>query len=449
MATVNFNTQLPGYEVLAELGRGNSRVLKARHVASGDLVAIKQYAFTVDADTHRRFEQESQIMTRIDHPNVVRVREVQLDANMPYIVMDLVEGGDLRSLLRQEGFLDILTTIRLGLQLTGAFRAMHSAQVIHRDIKPENVLYRRLVSGELHFLLTDFGISKFWADDNIRTLTGQSLMTYEYAAPEQFDNPRQVDKSADYYALGVVLYECLTGKVPFILHNETGLAKFMQQVLMAPLPKFATAQGQPLPPSLATLLMCLLARNPQDRLCNIDQLELLLEQSRVEQLNATWSIPEEPEPVKKSVVDPVIPVANADDQIDEPVERQTKQTAGGIRKWWVEICIVIAAALAFGLYNRKMHNLPDSPAVENDSISRSMPERNKPNTKSVGITPDISEEEANTEVNTEINAKEDTVSQVSAEPVEQPPTDSTARDNPIRDNPIVDSAAVAPPDSAH
>ena len=438
MATVNFNAQLPGYEVLAELGRGNSRVLKARHVASGELVAIKQYAFTVDADTHRRFEQESQIMTRIDHPNVVRVREVQLDANMPYIVMDLVEGGDLRSLLRQEGFLDILTTIRLGLQLTGAFRAMHSAQVIHRDIKPENVLYRRLVSGELHFLLTDFGISKFWADDNIRTLTGQSLMTYEYAAPEQFDNPRQVDKAADYYALGVMLYECLTGKVPFILHNETGLAQFMQQVLMAPLPKFITVSGQPLPPSLATLLMCLLARNPQDRLCNIDQLELLLEQSRVEQLNATWSIPEEL--MTKATVDPVMPVENADDQIDAPVNRQTKQPVGGIRRWWVEICIVIAAALAFGLYSSKVSRLPGSQVVENDSISRNMPESDKPNMKSVDITPGINEEK---EINTEINTKEDTVSQVSTEPVEQPPTDSTARDN------VIDDSAVAvPPDSA-
>ena len=83
MPTVNFNTHLPGYEVLAELGRGNTRVLKARHLPSGDVVAIKQYAFATDADTLRRFERESQIMTRIDHPNIVRVREVQLGAAMP------------------------------------------------------------------------------------------------------------------------------------------------------------------------------------------------------------------------------------------------------------------------------------------------------------------------------------------------------------------------------
>ena len=140
MPTVSFNTHLPDYEVLAELGRGNTRVLKARHLPTGDIVAIKQYAFATDADTLRRFERESQIMTQINHPNVVRVREVQLGAAMPYVVMDFVEGGDLRGLLRQAGHLDVSTTVRLGLQLTEAFRAMHPLHVIHRDVKPENVL---------------------------------------------------------------------------------------------------------------------------------------------------------------------------------------------------------------------------------------------------------------------------------------------------------------------
>ena len=90
MPTVSFNTQLPDYEILAELGRGNTRVLKARHIPTGEIVAIKQYAFATDAETLQRFERESQIMTRINHPNVVRVREVQLGATMPYVVMDFV-----------------------------------------------------------------------------------------------------------------------------------------------------------------------------------------------------------------------------------------------------------------------------------------------------------------------------------------------------------------------
>ena len=380
MPTVNFNTHLPGYEVLAELGRGNTRVLKARHLPSGDVVAIKQYAFATDADTLRRFERESQIMTRIDHPNIVRVREVQLGAAMPYVVMDFVEGGDLRGLLRQQGHLDIPTTIRLGLQLTGAFRAMHPMHVVHRDIKPENVLYRRLASDELHFLLTDFGIAKLRADDSARTRTGQSLMTYEYAAPEQFDNPRNVDEAADYYALGAVLYECLTGNVPFVLQDETGLAWFMQQVLTAPMPAPSLPSGQLLPPSLTTLLTSLLVRKPSDRLRNTDQVELLLEQSRVELLR-NRSAQSSPISLTQTVAGPVATSAVATPSRagnvthePEPVGRQVVEPAGGVNwTFWGSATTVLAIGLAFGLYSRQPRQPPDTAqstrsTVRTDSI---------------------------------------------------------------------------------
>ena len=222
MPTVSFNVNFPDYEVISELGRGNARVLKARHRPSGELVAIKQFALNTDPDILRRFTRESEIMTSIEHPNVVKVREIQLDAAMPYMVMDFVEGGDVRSLLKSEGQLPIPTVIRLGLQMAEAFKAIHEKGIIHRDIKPENILYRRLVSGELHFLLIDFGIAKLTATYSTRTRTGQSLMTYEYAAPEQFDDPRQVNVASDYYALGVVLYEALTGQVDVVAGRQGG-----------------------------------------------------------------------------------------------------------------------------------------------------------------------------------------------------------------------------------
>ena len=423
MPTVSFNTHLPDYEVLAELGRGNTRVLKARHLPSGDIVAIKQYAFATDADTLRRFERESQIMTRIDHPNVVRVREVQLGASMPYVVMDFVEGGDLRSLLRQNGHLDIPTTVRLGLQLTGAFRAMHPLHVVHRDIKPENVLYRRLASGELHFLLTDFGIAKLRADDSTRTRTGQSLMTYEYAAPEQFDNPRHVDDAADFYALGVVLYECLTGHVPFVLQNETGLAAFMQQVLTAPMPTPVLPSGQPLPPSLAQLLTELLTRNPQDRLRNPDQMELLLEQSRVEHLKANWVAQVSPVmtttktmagPVAPSVPQPVEEPAMAV-MDDAPYYPATPEPTDNSWKWWGLGGLILAAGLAFGLYSRTSHR--SGATVRTDSVSRMMPNSDQVEAGLDTATPTTTEPGSDEEVTTD--------SPVSTESTHQPSVDSS------------------------
>lgn len=287
MPTLSVNTHFPGYEIIGELGRSNARVLKARHVATGDLVAIKHFALNTDADTLRRFRLESQLMTDIRHPNVVRVREVQLDMSMPFIVMEWIEGGNLRSLLSERGHLDVPTTIRLGLQMAEAFRAIHPRGIIHRDIKPENILFRPLPSGELHFLLTDFGVARL--REQSQTITGQSLMTYEYASPEQFDNPRGVDVATDYYSLGVVLYECLSGRVPFSMTDSAGIATFMAQVLRTPPPALRLLSDQYVPPSLNTLLDWTLTKNPVERLSDINELVLLLGQANVEQLQTSRS----------------------------------------------------------------------------------------------------------------------------------------------------------------
>ncbi len=437
MPTVNFNVQVPGYEILAELGRGNTRVLKARHLASGTLVAIKQYAFATDAETLRRFEQESQIMTQIEHPNVVRVREVQLGAAMPFVVMDFVEGGDLRMLLRKTGLLPIPTTIRLGLQLLGAFRAMHPLNVVHRDVKPENVLYRPLASGELHFLLTDFGIAKLRADNGTQTRTGQSLMTYEYAAPEQFDNPRQVDEAADYYALGVVLYECLTGTVPYRLHDETGLAHFMQQVLTAPIPTPTLPAQQALPPSLATLLTGLLARNPAERLRDADQVELLLEQSRVEYLKGTSSPQTPVGSPTQTIAGPVVMAATASRITDQPTTLPVQQEAGLDWKWWGIPLLVLAVGIAVLVYTRSPRQAAAPGLTQIDSTARMLFDSTQSNPESTGDRP----------VTTQPTDTEEILdNQPQTEPALQLPADSVRVNLPA---PAEDSVRVMPADSVH
>ena len=277
MPTANFNHYFPDYEILGELGRSNARVLKAKHKQTGQLVAIKHFAFNTDADTIRRFQRESEIMTSIDHPNVVRIQEVRFDADLPYIVMELIEGGDVRSLLKKDTYLDVATTIRLGLQMAEALKVIHDRGIIHRDIKPDNIMYRRLQSGELHFLLTDFGIAKLREQSN--TLTGQSPMTYEYASPEQLDNPKGVDAATDYYSLGVVFYECLTGKVPFST-DELGMRKFMHSVAEVPPPMLASVTSQPLPDGLNELVEGLLSKDVSERVAEIDHLVFSLEQAR-------------------------------------------------------------------------------------------------------------------------------------------------------------------------
>ncbi|MBC3788749.1 serine/threonine protein kinase [Spirosoma utsteinense] len=326
MPTVSINTHFPGYEIIGEIGRSNARVLKARHLDTGDLVAIKHFALNTDAETLRRFRLESQLMTDIRHPNVVRVREVQLDMAMPFIVMEWIEGGSLRVLLAEGGHLDVPTTIRLGLQMAEAFKAIHPRGIIHRDIKPENILYRPLPSGELHFLLTDFGVARL-REQQTQTMTGQSLMTYEYASPEQFDNPRGVDVATDYYALGVVLYECLAGRVPFSMADSAGIATFMNQVLRTPPPPVAMPQpGQYVPPSLNTLLSWMLAKDPAERLSEVNELALLLGQANVEQLQAGRSENRRPPVSSRTMAAPAGVPQPAPDPYEYESEAQTN--------WW-------------------------------------------------------------------------------------------------------------------
>ena len=370
MPTESVNTHFPGYEIVGELGRSNARVLKARHRATGDLVAIKHFTLHTDADTLRRFRLESQLMTDIQHPNVVRVREVQLDMPMPFIVMEWVEGGNLRTLLGEQGYLDVSNTIRLGLQLAEAFKAIHSRGIIHRDIKPENILFRPLPSGELHFLLTDFGVARL--REQSQTMTGQSLMTYEYASPEQFDNPRGVDEATDYYSLGVVLYECLSGKVPFSMVDSAGIASFMGHVLRTPPPDLFPPASQTVPPSLDELLKRTLVKKAVERLSDVNELKLLLRQADVEQLQGSRPV-DRRAPVSSRTVAALVPmpgpVVSVAPMLDNAPPRRSKSWSVGLTYFGVTILIGLAI-----LYktqqkdtNKRPHTVMDSTLMQIDS----------------------------------------------------------------------------------
>jgi serine/threonine protein kinase len=260
MPTVSFNQHFPGYEILGELSRSNARVLKARNQLNDELVAIKHFNLGTDKETIKRFQRESEIMMAVQHPNIVKIREIRLEAELPYIVMDYIEGGDLRFLLKEKGKLTASDIIRLGLQMIQAFTSIHEKGIIHRDIKPENIMFRELPSGELHFLLSDFGVAKLREQSN--TMTGASLLTYEYASPEQFLDPRSITTATDYYSLGIVLYECVCGKAPFLM-GEDGVYPFTQKVIhSAP----AELRLKGVPRQLNELIRGLLAKKQEQRI---------------------------------------------------------------------------------------------------------------------------------------------------------------------------------------
>lgn len=290
MATSIFREYFKGYEILGELGRGNARVLKGRSLHTGELVAIKHFAFNTEPDTLRRFQRESEIMKSIQHDYIVKIIEVHLDAELPYIVMQLVEGGDLRSLLKIHNTLDIATVIRLAHHMTEALDAIHAKAVVHRDVKPENIMYRRLPSGEIHFLLTDFGIAKLREQSDTITVTGASMLTYDYASPEQFNQSKNVSTPTDFYSLGVVIYECLTGLVPFE-YEQDDLLMHINRVIASPIPMPRLPAHRSLPPSLLLLLEGLLTKQSTHRLSDPVQVRHLLKMAAIEDLRGIRTLP--------------------------------------------------------------------------------------------------------------------------------------------------------------
>jgi DNA-binding beta-propeller fold protein YncE len=202
---------LAGYRLDALIARGGMGVVyRATQLALERPVALKVIArhLADDESFRRRFLSESQLAARLDHPGVVPVYDAREEDGELVVAMRLVEGGDLKKRLRQDGPLPAAEAVELLGQVAGALDAAHAAGIVHRDVKPQNIL----LEGDRSYL-TDFGLAKALGDSGV--LSGVSVAgTAEYMSPEQWQG-RQVGAAADVYSLGCVLYEAVTGVVPF------------------------------------------------------------------------------------------------------------------------------------------------------------------------------------------------------------------------------------------
>ena len=209
-------TQFAGFRIVRELGRGGmGLVYLAEQPSLGRLVALKVITPSLAGDPQfrERFDREAHHAASIEHPNVIPIFETGVDGEHVYLAMRYVEGSDLAAIVREQGRLDPEHAVRVVEQIGAALDAAHAKGLIHRDVKPPNIL---LDGGEPdgHAYLTDFGLTKEGAADSGLTGTGAWVGTIDYAAPEQIEGGR-VDARSDVYALGCVLYESLTGELPF------------------------------------------------------------------------------------------------------------------------------------------------------------------------------------------------------------------------------------------
>ena len=215
---IDVGSDVDGYRVTGVIGEGGmGTVYRAEEVATGHEVAVKVLLPGVAHDDvfRSRFERESRYAAALDHPNIVRVREVGEFEGSPYIVMDYIPGGDLHAEISGGGPLGPRRAVAVLEQLAGALDAVHEAGLQHRDVKPANVIVVHDENGGVRCYLTDFGLTKNPSGESrVLTAPGQFVGTSNYTAPEQILG-KECDHRVDIYSLGCLLYECLTGDPPF------------------------------------------------------------------------------------------------------------------------------------------------------------------------------------------------------------------------------------------
>ena len=257
----SLDLRLGRYEILAELGRGTAGVVyMAWDYELGRMVAVKILrldpisAHESDAALKRRFLQEAVAAGRLTHPSIVTVHDVgELDAK-PYIVMEYVEGRTLADVIAANGKLPSEEAVRLVMQVCEAIEYAHGQRVVHRDIKPSNIL----VAADGAVKVTDFGIARIAGAHH--TQTGAMLGTPAYMSPEQVKG-EAADARSDEFALGVVLYEALTGVSPF---KADDLAAVLYQIVhVEPVP--LRQQDPSLSPALEAVVARALAKEPAAR----------------------------------------------------------------------------------------------------------------------------------------------------------------------------------------
>ncbi|MDQ4048269.1 MAG: serine/threonine protein kinase, partial [Actinomycetota bacterium] len=253
---------IAGYRIEAVAGRGGMGIVyRATTVKRGRTVALKLIAPDLAADEgfRERLRRESKLLASIDHPNVIAFYEAgEVDGQL-FISMRYVDGMDLRWLIGEQRRLAPERAARIVAQVAAGLDAAHARGLVHRDVKPANVLIERRDGSERAYL-SDFGLTKEVNLSTAITRSGRWVGTLDYVAPEQIEG-RRVDARADVYALGCVLFQTLTGRVPYV--RESDAAKLWAHLHDTP-PSVCQLRSE-LPPEMDGAIARAMAKDPAQR----------------------------------------------------------------------------------------------------------------------------------------------------------------------------------------
>ena len=246
------------YEILKEIGSGGmANVYRCYDTIDDREVAIKilKDEFLNNEEFIRRFKNESKAIAVLNHPNIVRVYDVSFGDMIQYIVMEYIDGITLKEYIEMQGVLDWKETLHLTTQILKALQHAHENGIVHRDIKPQNIML--LQDGTIK--VTDFGIARF-SSNATRTMTEQAIGSVHYIAPEQARGEK-TDGKTDIYSVGVMMYEMLTGRLPFDADSAVSVALMQLQTT----PKRPRQINPDIPNGLEEITMKAMQKNPNDR----------------------------------------------------------------------------------------------------------------------------------------------------------------------------------------
>jgi serine/threonine protein kinase len=270
------------------LGQGGMGVVwAATHLITRRAVAMKFLRGSVHdrPELRRRFQREARAASAVHHPNVVEVHDVfELDDDTPVMVMDLLVGETLAQRIDTQGRLTVEQTAAVLLPVVSAVGTAHARGIVHRDLKPENIFLAQTDEGRTEVKVLDFGIAKLSEADtealveSALTGAGSLLGTPSYSAPEQLFGERRIDHRADLWALGVVMYECLSGTLPIYGDNLGQVLKMLTSGQIEPLEKLVST----LPVDITALVGRMLSRNVEARPADLREvLEVLQRHSQL------------------------------------------------------------------------------------------------------------------------------------------------------------------------